>query len=311
MIPPELDFRHLKQVVSIEQVLAHKAMLDGLRLRGHCLVGPCPIHGGDNPRAFVVDRHKGLWHCFTGCGAGGDVVELVRRLDRLSYLEAARSLASLRRWPPPLRPPPPPAATMAFRPFTVRLSLDPTARLLRDKGILPRTAKDFEVGAWHGRGMLAGCVAFRLRRPTGQPLGYAGRRTSPEVARRRGKWVFPPRLPKSELLYGLFQVFSHLDRGLVVVEDPWSVLRLAQLRIPSVALLGTHISDIQKHWLLRAPRIVLMMDGDEAGRRAALSIRQALDSRIETFIVDLPDGKDPDDLDDNELCGLSLPFFPS
>jgi len=78
VIPPSLDFRRLKKAVSIEQVLAQRGLLDGLRLRGHRLVGPCPVHGGDNPRAFVVDRHKGLWRCYAK-----STVMLIRGLPRV------------------------------------------------------------------------------------------------------------------------------------------------------------------------------------------------------------------------------------
>lgn len=311
MTPPSLDFRRLKERVSVELVLAHRGLLDGLRLRGHCLVGPCPVHGGDNPRAFVVDRHRNLWRCFTGCDAGGDVVELVRRLDGLTYAQAACHLASLAALRLPLPPPPPLPPQRPFRPFTACLKLDPEAPLLRQKGIRPATAQDFEVGAWHGGGMLRGCVALRLREPTGWPLGYAGRRTDPEAVRHRGKWVFPPRLPKAELLYGLFQSYEHLRRTLVLVECPWAVLRLHQLRIPAVALLGTHLSPAQQHLLARTSRLVVMMDGDHAGQNAAQRIRGQLEAHSAVTLAQLPHGADPDDLTDFHLAQLLHPLLPS
>jgi DNA primase len=95
VIPPRLDFRRLKRRVGIEQLLQANGCLAGMQRRGRRLVGRCPLHGGDNPRAFVADLSKNLWYCFTGCRAGGDVVELARRLLGLSYPEAARYLASL------------------------------------------------------------------------------------------------------------------------------------------------------------------------------------------------------------------------
>ena len=95
MILPHLDFQWLKRRVSIEQVLADKALLSQLRRGNGRLVGPCPLHWGDNPNAFVVSLRKNLWRCFTGCDAGGDVVELVRRLDRKSYRLTAEYLAEL------------------------------------------------------------------------------------------------------------------------------------------------------------------------------------------------------------------------
>lgn len=303
MIPPELDFRNLKRVVSVERVLADQGILSGLRRRGPSWVGPCPLHGGDNPNAFVVHRERNLWRCFTVCRAGGDVVELARRLHDGSYRLAARYLARLAGSLATV------GATVAgvalgataparpFRPFPRSLPLDPNASFLAAKGILPRTAVRFEVGAFHGHGMLASCVAVRLHDPVGQPLGYAGRRLADL---QRGKWVFPPSLPRSRLLFGYHRIAADRRRwGLVVVECPWAVLRLAQLGIPAVALLGTQLSEPQHALLAAVTRVILLLDGDPAGRRAALEIQQRLPRAA---IVDLPDGHDPDDLSNADLA---------
>jgi len=309
MIPPHLDFRLLKRLVSIEQVLADQGLLAGLRCVGASLVGTCPLHGGDNPSAFVVHRARNLWRCFTVCRTGGDVVDLVLRLHDGGYHHAALYLARLAGSrasspsaiaplvaTPPVRP---------FRPFTRSLPLDPNVSFLADKGILPQTALRFEVGAFYGRGMLADCVAVRLHDPEGQPMGYAGRRLD-GADRQRGKWVFPPALPRSRLLYGYHRIYTDQRRwGLVVVECPWGVLRLAQLAIPAVALLGTQLSEPQRALLLTLPRVILLLDGDQAGSKAALEIRERL-PRVD--IVELPDGSDPDDLSDRDLA-QSLPLL--
>ena len=311
MNPRDLDFAYLKRVVPVEQVLACRGLLAGLRSRGALLVGPCPVHGGDNPRAFVLDRRKGVWNCFTGCRAGGDVIELVRRLDGCTSREAALYLATLVGAPPPPLPPPAPQRDLPFRPFARRLQLDPHHPLLHAKGIRPEVARRYEVGAWNGGGMLRRCVAVRLLDPRGQPLGYAGRRLDPDEARQRGKWVFPPRLPKRSLLYGFAQTASQLDRGLVVVECPWGVLRLQQIGIPAVALLGTRLSIPQRELLRQAPRVVLMLDGDLAGRTATLDLHSDLAPVTRVLRADLPDGLDPDDLDDEHLDQILSPLLPS
>lgn len=95
MIPPHLDFRLLKRQVTIQTVLADNGLLHTFRRRGDRWTGPCPLHAGDNPRAFVITPSRNLWYCFTRCQVGGDVVELARRLLHLSYLETAHYLASL------------------------------------------------------------------------------------------------------------------------------------------------------------------------------------------------------------------------
>ena len=309
MRPPWLDFRVLKRTVSVERVLAERGLLSGLRRRGGQLVGACPIHGGDNVNAFVVHPVRNLWRCFTRCDAGGDLVELVRRLDNCSYREVAYYLASLAGAQAlesgsglsvaVTEVPTVPARR--FRPYLRRLWLDPAHPFLARKAITPETARRFEVGAYRGTGMLEGCVAVRLHDPQGLVLGYAGRRLQPDRISLLGKWVFPPGLPRNSLLYGHHHIVRHSRTAVVLVECPWGVMRLAQLGVPAVGLLGCHLSSAQHALLKDMTRVVLLMDGDIAGRKAAATIRRQLSQAV---IVDLPDGLDPDDLPDQELVEL-------
>lgn len=308
MVTPDLDLSRLKHAVTIEQVLADKGLLGRLRTRGNRLTGACPLHGGDNPTAFVADLDKRAWHCFTACSAGGDVVELARRLEGGSYLAAARYLARLAA-SAPAQPAPPPltAPPRAFRPFTRRLHLDPHTDFLARKQITPTTARRFEVGLYRGRGMLSGCIAVRLADPQGKPLGYAGRRIDPAEATARGKWVFPPALPKSSLLYGYHHARRPTARAIVVVECPWGVLRLAQLGVPAVALLGSQLSAPQRALLATVPALTLLLDADPTGRAAARAIARKLP---QSTVVNLPDGLDPDDLPDSALSLALRQSFP-
>jgi DNA primase len=301
-----LDFGYLKSIVSLERVLAAKDLLGGFRTRGDSLVGPCPLHHGDNPQAFVVSRSKNLWYCFTRCQRGGDVVDFVRFLDGRSYRDTARWLASLVGEATAQIP----AAVATFEPFTRSLRLDPDVPFLSQKGIQPATARQFEAGLYRGQGFLKGCTAIRLHDPSGLPLGYAGRRMDPDEARRHGKWKLPARLPKRTILFNFHRVCHRLEQGLVLVEDPWSVMRLAQLGIPAVALLGTALSDPQRTLLLPAPRLLLLLDGDAAGAAAATTLRAHL-APAEIGVAELPDNLDPDQLSDDELRAYAALFFRS
>lgn len=62
-----------------------------LRRRGRNLVGLCPFHGEKTP-SFNIYPENGSFYCF-GCGAGGDVITFVRRIENLDYMEAIRFLA--------------------------------------------------------------------------------------------------------------------------------------------------------------------------------------------------------------------------
>ena len=303
-----LDFDRLKARVSVGEVLSAYGLDAGLVRRGPRLRGRCPLHGGDNPTAFSVDDERGLWHCFTACG-GGDVVDLVGRLECCSPQQAARYLARIAAAgglaSPALRP----AAAVSprrFAPFRRRLCLDPRVSFLQDdKRIAVRTAARFEAGIASHSAFLRAMVAVRLHDLAGAPLGYCGRRLDPADVARFGKWRFPSAFPKAEVVYNAHRALPARDRGLVVVECPWAVMRLVQAGVPgAVALLGTSLSRDKAQWLARAPVVLLLLDGDDAGRDGAAKVAADLRTSTRVFVHDLPDGHEPEDLADEELAAL-------
>jgi len=70
-----IDIKALKRRVTLKMVLDHYGV--GLKQSGKGWVAPCPIHRGNNPRAFSADLEKSIWNCFTRCGQGGNVVDFV------------------------------------------------------------------------------------------------------------------------------------------------------------------------------------------------------------------------------------------
>ena len=62
-----------------------------LRRRGRTHTGLCPFHNEKTP-SFVVYPETQSFYCF-GCGAGGDVISFVKRINNVDYLEAVKYLA--------------------------------------------------------------------------------------------------------------------------------------------------------------------------------------------------------------------------
>jgi DNA primase len=62
-----------------------------LKKAGRNHLGLCPFHGEKTP-SFSVSREKGTYYCF-GCKRGGDVIDFVMELERLSFTEAVERLA--------------------------------------------------------------------------------------------------------------------------------------------------------------------------------------------------------------------------
>lgn len=62
-----------------------------LKKHGREYQGLCPFHNEKSP-SFTVNDEKAFFHCF-GCGAHGDAIEFIRKVDRLTYPEAIEQLA--------------------------------------------------------------------------------------------------------------------------------------------------------------------------------------------------------------------------
>lgn len=62
-----------------------------LKRQGRNFVGLCPFHAEKTP-SFSVSQENNVYHCF-GCKAGGNVVQFVMEMERLSFPDAVRHLA--------------------------------------------------------------------------------------------------------------------------------------------------------------------------------------------------------------------------
>lgn len=63
-----------------------------LKRAGKDYKGLCPFHQEKTP-SFFVSPSKGIFHCFGGCGKGGDVFKFVMEMEHCTYPEAIRKLA--------------------------------------------------------------------------------------------------------------------------------------------------------------------------------------------------------------------------
>jgi len=81
----------------IEEIKNRNNLLDlvscyvTLKKSGKGYQGLCPFHSERTP-SFSVSPDKGLWYCF-GCGTGGNVFDFVKKIENISFYEAARTLA--------------------------------------------------------------------------------------------------------------------------------------------------------------------------------------------------------------------------
>lgn len=80
--------QELKYKTDIEDVISTYV---SLKRRGSTLVGLCPFHN-EKTGSFTVYPETQSFYCF-GCGAGGDAIGFLKRIENLDYMDAVKLLA--------------------------------------------------------------------------------------------------------------------------------------------------------------------------------------------------------------------------
>ncbi|MBC8330101.1 MAG: toprim domain-containing protein [Planctomycetes bacterium] len=152
-------------------------------------------------------------------------------------------------------------------------------------------------------------VIFPVADRAGRTVGFGGRYLPGSRADERGmgKYVNSPEgplFPKRRLLYGLDRLAAAMreapaETPILLCEGYLDVMMLAQAGLRCcVAALGTSLTEDHARALRRHDRAVaLMLDPDEAGRRAAARAGRLLVAEgIAVRVVELPEGQDPADM---------------
>jgi len=274
-----VDFKEVKEKVTIEMVLGRYGILDKLKRSSKGLRGPCPIHKGTHANQFHVDPIKNRWNCFGGCDMQkfeGHVIGFVAAMEQISLREAALKIAGwfgittthpsrrdsdekgaektvvARPIEAPVLIPVPEQATDAGVP-TASLDGDPENKELtfqlknlstdhpffKNRGILPETVAHFGLG-FCTKGMMKDRIVFPIHRHDGKLIGYTGR-TVKEVTDENPKWLIPAGLIKPKVLLNLHRVVGQF-RTIILVEGGLDIVAVHQVGFPNVAgLLGSDL----------------------------------------------------------------------
>lgn len=327
-----IDFRAVRAAVSMEAVLAHYGVklyrVNKDHVRGKC---PFPTHTSKESKlSFVANTTKHVWSCKSAsCVAarqahtGGNVLDFVAIMEACSIREAAERLAAWFEIPvtapenipgvhkgtapksgaepapaarepaTPAKPPEPQGSDAANRPLKFTLKgVDHSHAYLAKRGIALETAEFFGVGFFPGKGTMQGRLVIPIHNPAGELVAYAGR----SIDDAEPKYKFPDGFRKSPLLYNLHRL-GDLTETVAVVEGFFGAMSVHQCGFPNVvALMGCSLSDAQAELLARFKRVVLLLDGDEAGRAGAAQLAERLVQRVFVKSVALPDDRQPDQL---------------
>jgi DNA primase len=311
------DFRALKQSIDIEQVLA-SYRVELKRVRHNQLRGPCPLptHGSKRSRqSFSVDTAKKVWACHSSSccevrqgRVGGNVLDLMALLEECTIRDAAlrlqdrgfswraginvceQQLASKGSFGSSS-----PERLPRLR-FSLRLHWHP---YLDQRALQPVTAVWFGIGYYAGSGFLRHRIVFPIHDNEGRLVAYAGRSVDDSEPR----YLFPPGFRKSQVVFNLHRVAGESARCAIVVEGFFDCLRVHQAGYRNVvALMGVSLSEVQEKLLLeRFQQLVLMLDGDEAGRRASQQLAARLWRKVSLSMAGVPSGRQPDQLSSEEI----------
>ncbi|MFA4973006.1 MAG: toprim domain-containing protein [bacterium] len=340
-----VNFAEIRTRVSLEDVIFRFYKIDTLKRVGNKLTGPCPVHGGDSPTAFRADLDKNVWYCFTKCRKGGNQIDFVAAKENITVRDAALKLQAffLGNGPdktstgPPSSgstPPAPPSPVPASPPATpttkptdelppqenppLNMTLDLKSdhpHLIEERKLKLETTQLFGVG-YCSRGIMRGTIAIPIHDDEGHLVAYAGRRLKPVDIREFGKYKFPKGFRKDLVLYNLHRARENAsESGIILVEGFFSVLKLHEAGLPNtVAAMGCDLSEAQARLLADVKEVIIIFDGNEAGRNGAQAARKRLEElNVPVRLVHLPDDMEPDDLPPkglrwlvNGMIGLDL-----
>jgi DNA primase len=327
-----VDFQSIKQFVSMEMILAHYNVrlrkVNSTYLRGKC---PLPTHTSkESGDSFGSDTTKNAWACLSDSCVkarsgkkGGNVIDFAAVMENCSIRAAAVTLQNWFSIPPNSAPEKrqadhsetklisgkekkgtdTPDLSTSNRPleFTLK-SIDATHEYLTTRGITKETAEHFGVGFFSGKGSMAGRVVIPICNREGELIAYAGR----SIDDGDPKYKLPGGFYKKLELFNVHRAIATGCESVILVEGFFGCLHVHQSSVPSVvALMGSTLSDVQEETLASCfSKAVLLLDGDEPGREAAVKMAERLVRRMFVKVINLPDGAQPDQLSSEEIRSL-------
>lgn len=82
-----VNFKALKENVSIKDVMDHYGLLEKLSISGDNASGSCPICQSESKDVFRISFYKNIWNCFADC-PGGNILDFVAHMEDTSIREA-------------------------------------------------------------------------------------------------------------------------------------------------------------------------------------------------------------------------------
>lgn len=275
--------------------------------KGDNILVSCPVHKGGHEKhascgIYTVrdgNTEYGAYHCFT-CGESGPLWKFVAQcfdqpeaFGKEWLLERfGNTLVSFNRTLLPIELEKPAEETLDE---SMLENFEPYHPYLAQRGIWEETCQRFHIKY----DPQTGCIIFPIYDRYGTLKGLTRRRVADK------KFINDQHLDKSNMFL-LNNVLADQSRICGVVESQFNALSAYQWGLPCIAMLGAGTTERQMEVLNSTPirTYVLMYDNDAAGRHGAARFKKFI--RKDVFIIDvlLPEGKDVNDLTQDEFYQL-------
>ena len=334
-----VSFDEIKKVVTLRMAIDHYGIqlrhVNAATLRGKC---PLPTHSSkESKESFTATLTKGVggaWACQSqSCikargRVGGNVLDFVAAMEQCSVRDAAVKLQSWFLVPaagngPGTNNKEPRAKSFAGKerednlvskkesdggrksgsnkPLTFTLQkIDHAHPYLTERGVRVEIAQKFGVGFFSGKGSMHDRIVIPIHNPKGGLVAYAGR----SIDGSEPRYKFPAGFHKSLELYNLHRVREEVS--VVLVEGFFDCMKVTQAGFPCVAFMGSTMSEAQEELIRQHfAQVVVMLDGDDAGREAVERIADRLLRAIfQVDVITVADGFQPDQFSTDELHEL-------
>jgi DNA primase len=336
-----VDFKAVKAAITMEQVLQHYGLLEKFKRGTDSLNGPCPIHKGSNPTQFRVSLSKNIWNCFSECKHGGNVLDFIAEMEKVSIHAAAVTaiewfnldaeamassadkgeLAETSASAPTPKPEVKrqaavvaPVVEKSVPNTPLKFRLDKLERehpyLMEQRGLTLETIVDFGIG-FCSKGMMAGRIAIPIHNISGEVVAYAGRFPGEPPDADTPKYKLPPGFRKMQELFNIDRASKEPAEVItVIVEGFFGCMKLHQHGCSKVvALMGSTMSAAQEELIKglidHRSQIIVMLDEDEAGRAGREDIATRLSKfcfvKVHSFEQE---GQQPEDMSKEDVIQL-------
>jgi len=252
---------------------------------------------------FIDNVSLSVWAAVRNCPSKAQLVERAQRVTNVSGWKhppgtvlssgtgsafTADTAEQLQKAPPPL-----PESTLDIftAPSPELMEYLRTERRLTNESIAKWELK------WHENRRRIG---IPIRDEHGNLVGVSGRAFDEG---QRPKFLHTTGFKRDFYLYG--ERTCRRNEPGYLTEGFFDVIYLQQNGINAFAIMGSYLSRIQvEKCTTMFTKIVMVPDGDEAGEKTIDHVKDRLGSRMPVVVYPMTEGKDPDDLSDEELDAL-------